>query len=378
MNWYYWALNVLQLIPGALLLLSPNTFNNVILLVLSSCLSLPFMVFSLLYSCCSARFIQEPIERVNPITHIVKVLRYVRRHTVPVLRSAFTYGEGPPSRLDLAKERYGGPYTTEEVEDVKSFGRILLVLLSEFGILLVDETAIMGTILCLRNSYKGYVVTGFLGGNTFSYIITTITIPIYMILLRSYFQRYVPTCTMLKTMGISLIMVVISQILMIPVDISIYEALKSPCPYLFYHIDESTRVLTFIVMVNIISASGYLLNFVTTLKFILAQAPCNMQGLLIGIWYAYQAIAVIVKLISVVLLGQSQYKYIVSCVKIGLAILSFVGYAAVAYCYSYHQRDELSTLNERTIIEETTKRQLLSRDSSFSENSPDCSYKSIT
>ena len=50
--------------------------------------------------------------------------------------SAFT-----PSRLDLVKEIYGGPYTTEEVEDVKSFGHIILVLLSQFRILLVDETA---------------------------------------------------------------------------------------------------------------------------------------------------------------------------------------------------------------------------------------------
>ena len=33
-----------------------------------------------------------------------------------------------PSRLDFAKERFGGPFTTEQVENVKTFFRILLVL----------------------------------------------------------------------------------------------------------------------------------------------------------------------------------------------------------------------------------------------------------
>ena len=33
-----------------------------------------------------------------------------------------------PSRLDFAKERFGGPFTTEQVENVKTFLRILLIL----------------------------------------------------------------------------------------------------------------------------------------------------------------------------------------------------------------------------------------------------------
>ena len=49
-------------------------------------------------------------------------------------RSAFTYCEDNiPSRLDLDKEQYGGPFTTEQVEDVTTFFQLLLLLMSLFG-----------------------------------------------------------------------------------------------------------------------------------------------------------------------------------------------------------------------------------------------------
>ena len=45
-----------------------------------------------------------------------------------------TYCEsGLPGRLDLAKAKYGGPYTHESVENVKTFFRILVVFLGLGG-----------------------------------------------------------------------------------------------------------------------------------------------------------------------------------------------------------------------------------------------------
>ena len=56
----------------------------------------------------------------------------------PTRRSAFSYtGSDPPSRIDLAKIRHGGKFTNEEVEDVKTFIRIFLVLFAIGGALAV-------------------------------------------------------------------------------------------------------------------------------------------------------------------------------------------------------------------------------------------------
>ena len=61
---------------------------------------------------------------------IYKVLKFAAKHKAPLNRSALTYWEDEmPSRLDLGKLRYGGPFTTEQVEDVKTILKLLAVSL---------------------------------------------------------------------------------------------------------------------------------------------------------------------------------------------------------------------------------------------------------
>ena len=56
----------------------------------------------------------------NPFKLIIRVINYSRNNKYPRNRSALTYWEEDyPSRLDLGKEKYGGPFSDEEVEDVK-------------------------------------------------------------------------------------------------------------------------------------------------------------------------------------------------------------------------------------------------------------------
>ena len=59
------------------------------------------------------------------------VLNFARKQKYLLQLSAFTYGDNYiPTRIDFAKERYGGPFTTEQVESVKTSLRILLLLLA--------------------------------------------------------------------------------------------------------------------------------------------------------------------------------------------------------------------------------------------------------
>ena len=64
---------------------------------------------------------------------IYKVIKFAIATKHPRCRSAFTYCEDElPSRIDFGKNKYGGPFTTEQVEDVKTLLR-LLPLISIFG-----------------------------------------------------------------------------------------------------------------------------------------------------------------------------------------------------------------------------------------------------
>ena len=53
---------------------------------------------------------------------VYRVVYFSLKHKSPIRHSVFTYCEDElPSSLDLGKEQYGGPFTTEQVENGKVF-----------------------------------------------------------------------------------------------------------------------------------------------------------------------------------------------------------------------------------------------------------------
>jgi hypothetical protein len=75
----------------------------------------------------------------NPYSLVYRVIKFALRHKHPLQRSALTYWEDKiPSRIDLGKSKYGGPFTSEEVENVKTFFQLIKVLISLSGILVTS------------------------------------------------------------------------------------------------------------------------------------------------------------------------------------------------------------------------------------------------
>ena len=104
------------------------------------------VVISLIVTLCLAkrrrnRFLIEP-GTVNPYRLVYVIIKFARQHKTPGRRSAFTYCEDEiPTGLDLGKEKYGGPFSTEQVEDVKVFCGILKVLFSFGAVFFLDFAA---------------------------------------------------------------------------------------------------------------------------------------------------------------------------------------------------------------------------------------------
>jgi hypothetical protein len=84
-------------------------------------LCLYLSILTILFFLCNNVLIKELLTP-NPFRLIHNVLKYASKTKHPRLRSAFTYCEdGSPSRIDFGKSKYGGPFTTEQVEGVKTF-----------------------------------------------------------------------------------------------------------------------------------------------------------------------------------------------------------------------------------------------------------------
>ena len=77
----------------------------------------------------SPRYNRAPLSSAGTYKLTLRVLKFAIAHKYPLHRSALTYCEDEKiSRIDLGKSRYGGPFTTEQVEDVKTLLWILLIV----------------------------------------------------------------------------------------------------------------------------------------------------------------------------------------------------------------------------------------------------------
>ena len=138
-HWYYWS----NYFGGAALsiVLRP-VLNDYSLGALMAAINVLFMGCSLLaWYKLKEWLIIEP-QGENPFKTMYQVVRFASKHKSPIYRSALTYWDDRrPTRLDLAKSKYGGPFTTEEVEDVKSFLAITTILAS-LGLYIISDSTV--------------------------------------------------------------------------------------------------------------------------------------------------------------------------------------------------------------------------------------------
>ena len=134
-HWYYWTTFVGSSTVSAIL---DCVFPENLSLVIQVGINVLFMGAALLcWYCLNKWFVKEPIS-INPFKTVYGVLKYSSQHKIPEYRSSLTYWDDtPPSRLDLGKSKYGGPFSTEEVENVKTFFAISLVLASLGGFVIL-------------------------------------------------------------------------------------------------------------------------------------------------------------------------------------------------------------------------------------------------
>ena len=148
--WYIWTSSIPIFID---ILTSYYMVQNRHLCVLFghllSCAFLTLILISLF--CCNNWLIKEPISQ-NPFKLIYRVSKYAIKNKYPQNRSAFTYCEDEViSRIDYGKRKYGGPFTIEQVEDVKTFYKVLpMVIVSGMSIGEVVIAYLLGSYLKLQ------------------------------------------------------------------------------------------------------------------------------------------------------------------------------------------------------------------------------------
>ena len=324
----------------------------------------------------------------NPFTTVYKVVKYAWQHKCPERRSAFTYWEEDiPPRIDLGKSKYGGPFTTEEVEDVKTFLTLVLVICSLFGFHLADN----GYSVIRQLNFKfcpsqilqaGTVLTP----NILQTVIVMVCVPVLQFLFLPRLHRYIPN--MLHRLGIGSVLMLLQELAGIVIVLSsleeygtcsalntgsqfhdvapigdcisshMYFKINNSCTNQLYHeyCGQGNHLFLYTFIPIVIRTIAYHLVFMTALEFISAQAPLKMKGSLITLWYALSASRFFIQTANVFFIYQERVWLIFNGVKASLMLLSILLYCCVAKRYRYRLRDEV--VNERYLVEEVYDREL--------------------
>ena len=329
----------------------------------------------------------------NPLKNVLQVLKYTAKHKYPVRRSAFTYGE-VPSRIDFAKQQYGGRFTTEQVEDVKTFLRIVLVLFALFGFF-VNNVAAFRVIEVLADHLDAMTRPFWpekakftnsatnISGNT-TLLVVLLSIPIYEFVIYPLFNRIVPS--MLKRIGAGMVLVLASLVVQSAVDVAAHLVMDGEAPCMFSNftqmqlvnhsnmnmsvvLEHMHIVSVWLYLPRVLNALAMMLVVTGVFEFICAQSPYAMKGLLIGMFYCsnglFLALGVAVRLAFKFSYASSKKRcpkfpscgflyYLPNMVIMALGIAMFI---FVVRAYRNRKREEVGF--QQTIAENICERNLI-------------------
>ena len=281
---------------------------------------------------------------------IFHVLKFAAKHKVPLNRSAFTYWEEDiPSRIDLGKSKYGGPFTTEQVENVKTILRLLTTSIALFPVVLLINFRTHDSLSRANETVNFFIKESIhilIYNPTLYFIFTTL---IFEFLVYPFAQNKLPGILMRIAAG-PLILTIVSFVCVIL--------------ELFHYYYSSETILKWIVQILHNSMNGIMSQVLLTsvLELMCAQSPYSMRGLLPSFLFPLILLAFVADWeISDAISysscsAQAWCSLMLFSVKTLTCFIGFLLFCAVARWYKMRVRDE--DYSPQRVVEEVYDRYL--------------------
>ena len=314
--WYVWTCYMGQLIINIVITVfgifgSYLANSGIFLIVLPIVIGITFCIKG------NLDLVKTPPLTPNPYKLINRIINFALSHNHLLhVRSNDRNEARPSSRLDLAKEMYGGPFTTNQVEEVKSFLQILCVLFTLGPVLMADiavrellprlarhmDSTIYPTVIF--DSYYPYnPLKNLISSGALTPLIIVVVLPLYMYVLRPCLYNYIPGA--LKRIGLGMVLIFLSAFCSLVVDMSGHiqsQRGNATLPVktcflttdLYYNYDPeygnwypTLHISSYVLTIQcILNAIGYMLFYISTFEFICAQSPRSVKGVLICSFFA--------------------------------------------------------------------------------------------
>ncbi len=306
-SWYVWTLSLALAAVPYFQKCSCGDYNSATTYYFIPLLGTLALVTDFLFS---KSLVKEPPTH-NPFKLIYQVLKYAVKNKYPKQRSAFTYWEDKPySRIDLGKAKYGGPFTTEQVEDVKTFFRLLIVIIASspymgvtniLNLLFYDllELDVEYTLGCSDNSVANFLSHCFQhGAIKYSAVISVLVfVPLLELIL--YPIAMMLHCTkktsikqklLFGTVLLLLYEMYLAGLEIARVSLGSHKPRNATCIFGEHQIEK--HIDKWIVLPQpILGIALYILSS-SYLEFLCAQSPYSMKGVLVGFFYSVNMVSV--------------------------------------------------------------------------------------
>ena len=307
----------------------------------------------------------------NPYKMVYKVIKYSIHNKYPRNRSALTYWENEvPKRIDFAKHQYGGPYSHEDVENVKTFFRILAVMVALSVCLMSFDPFFIGTINWIKqfkdsDNTNTELTIWLIGNGT-----VLISIPVVQFIILPLFPKLeFFLINPLKGIGLAMVFSIVSIFSVFVIDLIgrlTHDRSHIDC-FLTWSSGDPTINISywFLLIPSILTGAAYALLLLCIFEFLCSQVPFGMHGMFIGLFwflnFLFNTIGSTVILIFqyISINGHS----VLSCTTwftllFGLiAIIGLIVYIKIARWYTLRVRDE--SLNLRAAVEDHIERQII-------------------
>lgn len=267
------------------------------------------------------RFYRE-LGSINPYKMVVKVLGFALKNRHPQRRrSAFFYYYGlNPGRLDFAKVHYGGPYETEDVENVKTLLQILrlFVCIGPVFILKVAASYFMYQHF-VRHFVKEEVMENschtfwpLVGSGNLKNMITVLFYPVYILVLFRVLKR-IPKILLRLFVGVVMMTLALASVLLMEVGGHARYSHNGgggggggdrviQCALVMSNQTENRLDMPWglLIIPNLLHGIASPIVYTTIFEFISAQSPKSMTGLLIGTFFFTRGLFQLVGIVIVI------------------------------------------------------------------------------
>uniref|UniRef100_A0A1X7SRJ1 Uncharacterized protein n=1 Tax=Amphimedon queenslandica TaxID=400682 RepID=A0A1X7SRJ1_AMPQE len=339
----------------------PNIPDELTILVVA----LTLFSFSLcLHFLFKHRFEHIPIP--NPYKIVFKVLKFSLKTsgTRRQYRSAFTYWGEEPSRMDLAKERYGGCFSHEEVENVKTFLRIALVLATVFPLIVSNVFLfyLPNFTAQFKNGSKENAHDAiYILGNL---VLLFFLVPLIELVILPLFPKLEYfIINPLKGLGLAYILLILSIVSVFLIDLfgRFFADNNSnvPCFFTWKLVHQTIDISYWILLIpSVLAGASYFLTEIYLFEFMCSQSPFGMHGMIIGLHWFLSGIFTdfVIGVVLIVYLHPIPSFNFMSCTSwftIMLCIIAGIGlvvYVLIARWYVNRVRD--TDLGLRAAVEE--------------------------